>query len=116
MSSSHNPSLAGVAASAGAASLHGNLGANGAATAGPAPAAAKASPLSKPGGSPEANRRRSGTGYLTARYLLALGVLGVLAFANYVILNAQIETNRQIAIIAANSSRQRSLLQRSALL
>ncbi len=64
----------------------------------------------------DTNRPRSGTGYLTARYLLTLGVLGALAFANYVILNAQIDTSRSNALVAANSSRQRSLLQRSALL
>ncbi len=62
------------------------------------------------------NRPRSGTGFLTARYLLALGVLGALAYANYIILNAQIDTSRSNALVAANSSRHRSLLQRSALL
>lgn len=119
MSSSNHQPLAGASASASTASPPGNLGVNGSATSsGPMPtvSASQAAPRSQPGDSREAGRRRSGTGYLTARYLLALGVLGVLAFANYVILNAQIETNRSIAIIAANSSRQRSLLQRSALL
>jgi len=117
--SSQNPPLSGTTSLSGATSLPGTPGGNGVAANGAplnAAAASAVSPSARPGGEPELSRRRSGTGYLTVRYLLALGVLGVLAFANYVILNAQIETNRSIAIIAANSSRQRSLLQRSALL
>jgi len=59
---------------------------------------------------------RTGTRHLTVKYLLTLFLLGALALANYLILSAQIETNRAIESVVMSSGRQRSLLQRSALL
>ncbi len=65
---------------------------------------------------PKAGERRASAGYLTARYLLTFGVLAALAYGNYLILAAQIETSRSIGAIYAESGGQRSLLQTSELL
>jgi len=59
---------------------------------------------------------KAGTRHLTVRYLLTLSLLGGLALANYLILSVQIETNRAIESVVMSSGRQRSDLQRSALL
>lgn len=60
--------------------------------------------------------RQPGAINLTARYLLTFLTLGALALANYLILRTQIETSRAVSAVVAEAGRQRSLLQRSALL
>ena len=60
-------------------------------------------------------KRQPGAINLTARYLLTFLVLGALALANYLILRTQIEDSRAVSAVIAETGRQRSLLQRSAL-
>lgn len=56
------------------------------------------------------------TRFLTIRYLVAFAVLGALALGNFLILRAQIESNRFTNAIYAETEQQRSRLQGSTLL
>jgi signal transduction histidine kinase len=61
-------------------------------------------------------RSHAGTRPLTIRYLVAFSLLGGLALANYVILHTQMKTSRLTSAVYAETERQRSRLQGSALL
>lgn len=61
-------------------------------------------------------RFQAGTRPLTIRYLVAFGLLGGLAIANYAILHIQMKTSRLTSAVYAETEQQRSRLQGSALL